>query len=231
MADKYLGGENLKSLGTVEGLIIGTNVQAQSANLSALAGLTSGADKLPYFTGVGTASVTDFSAFGRTLVDDADAGTARTTLGLGTIATQNANNVSITGGSISGVAITITGTPALLATITSIPLQTSGQTTLITAASSFLFITDIIIRIESFSGYLTGPVLNVGVAASFNDWGSGMTLNQANTVNAFYQLATATTLPKRPAYASGSVVKLDVGTPANATTLIATAYVYGFYLA
>ena len=43
------------------------------------------------------------SAFGLNLINDATSSDARTTLALGTISTQNANNVSITGGTINGI--------------------------------------------------------------------------------------------------------------------------------
>ena len=87
------------------GLAIGTNVQAYSDVLADFAGLTQAANKLPYFDSSTTAATTDFSSFGRSLIDDADASAARTTLALGTMAVQDANNVAITGGTISGVTI------------------------------------------------------------------------------------------------------------------------------
>lgn len=55
--------------------------QPLDATLTALAGMATAAGKLAYWTGADVVALTDLSAFIRTLLDDADAATARGTIG------------------------------------------------------------------------------------------------------------------------------------------------------
>jgi len=71
------------------GLAIGSDVQAFDAQLTDVAGLTPTDSN--FIVGDGSNFVTESGA------------TARTSLGLGTIATQDANSVAITGGSVTGM--------------------------------------------------------------------------------------------------------------------------------
>lgn len=65
------------------GVVIGTHVQAYSANLAAFAGLTGAANKIPYFTGTAAAALADLSTYFRTLMGSADLAALLALLGLG----------------------------------------------------------------------------------------------------------------------------------------------------
>jgi len=73
------------------GLLVGTNIQAWDANLDQIAALSPTADN--FIVGNGSAWIQKTPT------------TARTSLGLGTLATQDSTNVSVTGGTISGVSL------------------------------------------------------------------------------------------------------------------------------
>jgi len=82
VADGGTGASTAAGARTNLGLVIGTDVQAYDADLDDVAA--------------------NITAAGKALIDDADAAAQRTTLGLGTIATQAASSVAITGGTIEG---------------------------------------------------------------------------------------------------------------------------------
>ena len=70
------------------GLAIGSDVQAYDADLAAIAGLTSAADKGIQFTGSGAAAVYTLTAAGKALLDDANAAAQLVTLGVNSTAAE-----------------------------------------------------------------------------------------------------------------------------------------------
>jgi hypothetical protein len=91
---------------------VATRVIATDAELSAIAGLTSAADRLPYFTGSGSASLATFTSAGRDLLDDADASAQRTTLGLAIGTNVQAYDATLTAFAAYNTAGLITQTAA-----------------------------------------------------------------------------------------------------------------------
>lgn len=132
VADGGTGASDASTARTNLGVAIGTNVQAYDAGLQSIAGLTTSANQLIYTTAADTYTTTSLSSYGRSLIDDADAATARSTLGLGTLATQSGTFSGTTSGTNTGDQtitltgdVTGTGTGSFAATIASNAVTTA----------------------------------------------------------------------------------------------------------
>jgi hypothetical protein len=107
-------------------------VSASDALLSSIAGLTFGADSFIYGTDTDTAAAGTVTAFARTILDDADQATARTTLGVGTgdspqftaINLGDASDTTITRTSAGNIAVE--GNAIYRAGGTDVPLADGG---------------------------------------------------------------------------------------------------------
>lgn len=93
--------------------VIGVDVQKYDIALDSLTTLTPATDKLAYYTGANSAALTTLTSFARTLLDDADAAAARTTLGIPTQLVSSSSS-------------TATSTTAIIPYDNTIPQNTEG---------------------------------------------------------------------------------------------------------
>jgi hypothetical protein len=141
--------------------------QAADDGLASIAGLTTAADKMIYTTALDTYAVTSLTSAGRALLDDADAGAQRTTLGLGVMATysdiSNANWNSTDSGQLS-VANGGTGAITAAAARTNLvpTFQSSATTTIdagvITATKALHILGSELGTTDSLSAIIEGTV-------------------------------------------------------------------------
>jgi hypothetical protein len=108
IADGGTGASTASGARTNLGLVIGSDIQAYSAVLSGVAGQFDEANEVIYASASGVVASTPFTAFARSIASGTTAAEVRATLGLGTLAVQDASSLVISGGTISGITL-ITG--------------------------------------------------------------------------------------------------------------------------
>jgi len=183
---------------------LGVVVQAYDAELAALAGLTSAADKVPYFTGSGTASVATLTAAARTLIAAVDADAQRAALGINLLTNRLPNpSAYIAQRSDAGMTINLT-TSRLVGGVDACALWASG------GAVSAGTITQV-------TGALAGTT---GYAAR----AAGVTLTGSGVISHAVRMKSSDARSYKNKTASFQIsVAHDVGSNINYTVILKTA--------
>lgn len=170
---------------SIAGVVTTSNIVDNSVTLVKLQQIATNTILGRETTGTGDVELIDCTAAGRALIDDASASDQRTTLGLGTMSTQAASSVAITGGTVAGItdlAVADGGTGASSAA--------GARTNLgITSASGRLVIGGIVMAWGTYVGDSSG----VTQAVAFNGVGTGVEFDSTYSLQVTRQTRAATT--------------------------------------
>jgi len=111
-------------------------IQRQAGLLDALAALTTSADKLIYATGANAVTQTTLTAYARSLLDDANAGTARTTLGAAASGAVTGTGITQATGKILGRTTASTGAIEEITVGTGLTLSAGSLSASITSGTA-----------------------------------------------------------------------------------------------
>lgn len=197
-------------------------VQPLDADLTAIAALVSAADKLPYATGAQTWALTDLSAFGRTLIDDANAPAALATLGA---ATSGANTDITSVGAVTGVTAAGGDSSTKLATTAFVVGSASGC-----GQCQLQYVSTISIKLMPWNGNLlkvngsicTVPDAGVSLANTGLTQATLYYIYATASAGAINALEASTTVPVVDTTAGNKGVKIKTGD--SARTLVGMVY-------
>jgi hypothetical protein len=213
ISDGGTGASTASDARTNLGLAIGTNVQAYSAVLSSVASQFNEADRIIYASASGVVSTTNFTSLARSIVSGSTASQVRSTIGLGTISTQDAGSVSISGGTVSNVTLGANNVTISGGTITAITdlAVTDGGTGASTASGAR---TNLGLAIGTNVQAYSSALSNIATAASGTDLFFHTTASGAIASSPFSNAARSVVAPvtisgMRNALGLGSVALLN----------------------
>ncbi|MCH7370037.1 pyocin knob domain-containing protein [Aeromonas sp. MR16] len=209
--------------------------QASDATLTALAGLATAADKLPYFTGADTAAVTVLTAFARTLLEDADAAAALTTLGVSSFIQELLNDADATtaratlGAQASDT--TLTALAGLATAADKLPYFTGADTAAVTVLTAFartLLEDADAATARGTLGAAAASHSHLGTIPAPIALGASEHLDDLKAANVYYQSANANAATARgyPEAAAGTLIVTTAAGPVQQYYVYNSSRVY-----